>query len=320
MSDVEPTTEEQLVSAYLDNEVTPAERARVEADPVLSALVSRFDTASKLMSGTVAAPADVRERSLTAALEAFDQQQKETATPGEGSNDTDGVPTPTDDQPVAPVVSLASVRRNRRLITVLGAAAATLVAVVGVSAFLPKDDGGGESTSAAFETADAVASDEAAEMDVIESEPARVAVTGDSDDAQISPRQRNSFLQEARDLATQPDTDAASEAFLSVLEVNTAAGSAAAQADSTKAGDGEEELAETDADAATPSLPRDPFVECLASYRAGGAVVPGVGTRATVQIGDADALVYEIIDADGQRERLVILDEATCRVLEERDL
>jgi hypothetical protein len=104
MSDFDPTLDE-LVSAYLDDEATPAERARVESDP---ALLERVQTFRRLHDAIAAAPAplagDPRGRLIAHAL---------AETPA----------------PLAPVHSLAARRFSR--VGPIAAAAALIAALIG---------------------------------------------------------------------------------------------------------------------------------------------------------------------------------------------
>jgi hypothetical protein len=60
--------DDELVSAVLDGEATPDERARVEADPVLSARLAEFAAARDAVAEPVAPPsAATRERAIAAA-------------------------------------------------------------------------------------------------------------------------------------------------------------------------------------------------------------------------------------------------------------
>lgn len=61
--------DDELVSAVLDGEATPDERARVEADPVLSARLAEFRAVRDAVAAPVPAPAD-RERAIAAAMAA----------------------------------------------------------------------------------------------------------------------------------------------------------------------------------------------------------------------------------------------------------
>jgi hypothetical protein len=60
--------DDELVSAVLDGEATPEERARVAADPVLSARLAEFQAVHDAVAQPVAAPdAGARERAIAAA-------------------------------------------------------------------------------------------------------------------------------------------------------------------------------------------------------------------------------------------------------------
>lgn len=62
-----------LASAYLDDEATPSERARVDADAGLAAEVERLREVRDSLRATEPAPISVRERHLAAALDAWDR-------------------------------------------------------------------------------------------------------------------------------------------------------------------------------------------------------------------------------------------------------
>jgi hypothetical protein len=69
-----------LVSAYLDGEVTAAERARVEADPVLLARLEQFRSVRSALADDIAAPAGAPDRLVTGALESYQTRTAEAAT------------------------------------------------------------------------------------------------------------------------------------------------------------------------------------------------------------------------------------------------
>lgn len=107
------TPEQALASAYLDGDVTPAERARVDAAPELLALVASMRHVAGLIAAVPAPIAARRESGIAAALDVFDRLES-------GQSEEGGV------------VSLASRRRFSK--AVLSAAAAVLlVGVVGIS-------------------------------------------------------------------------------------------------------------------------------------------------------------------------------------------
>lgn len=124
MSDLTPPPDDELVSAYVDDEATPGERARVESDPRAMAAVEVM----RRLRGEVAAsplprpPAGAMDAALAAAMLVADE-----VLPGPGQ------PSPGDStgpDPRAPVVDLASRRRGRGpgpLFLGLAAAAAFVV-------------------------------------------------------------------------------------------------------------------------------------------------------------------------------------------------
>jgi hypothetical protein len=122
MADDDRHDDAELASAYLDGEVTAAERARVEADAGLFAEVDRLRRVRDAFADVPPAPAKGREAAIAAALAAFDAH-------------TEVMP------PAAPnVVPLDSRRRARRM-QVLTAAAAVLVVAGG---FVVATRGGGD--------------------------------------------------------------------------------------------------------------------------------------------------------------------------------
>lgn len=116
---------DELVSAYLDNEATPAERAQVEADPMLLARVRSWTELRSAWSEPPPVPDDERESTIFAALAAFDE------------------PATTAPLTTAPlttstgVTSVTPIERARRprlaYVSWLGAAAAVLAVVLVVS-------------------------------------------------------------------------------------------------------------------------------------------------------------------------------------------
>jgi anti-sigma factor RsiW len=117
--DLDPLHE--LASAYLDGDISPTERARVEASPELVALVEAFRQVRSELSDVPVAAADTRDAALAAALGEFDGMQSQ------------GGPAPTTQGfAVSPVVSLAE--RRRWPVAVLSVAAAVLLlGVVGIA-------------------------------------------------------------------------------------------------------------------------------------------------------------------------------------------
>jgi ribonuclease E len=155
----DPTT---LASAYLDGEVTPTERAQVEADQGLLTEVERLRRVRAVLGGsideTATASISVRERHLAAALEVWDRIPASELT-------GDATPHGVDAAAAAGTASLTSpgemherrqrrARRKTRLLT----AAASLIVVAGVGLVIREatsDDGSEDfANDAATETAD----------------------------------------------------------------------------------------------------------------------------------------------------------------------
>src|SRR4051794_27002517 len=115
MSDVgeDPEREWALASAYVDDDLDPAHRALVEADPHLRARVDEVRRIREALAEPVEVPATTRRAAIGAALAAFDD-----ATERDGISLTGA--------------SMHSVdeRRRRRMRWFGGAAAAAVVALV----------------------------------------------------------------------------------------------------------------------------------------------------------------------------------------------
>ena len=103
MTDFDPTPDDELVSAYLDGEATPAERAVVEGDPRLLARVDELRAVTAAVGAPVPPDDSARDRLIAQALTAAG--------------------------PVAPVVSLDAARRRRQRTFVAIASVAAALAV-----------------------------------------------------------------------------------------------------------------------------------------------------------------------------------------------
>jgi hypothetical protein len=129
MADDDRHDDAELASAYLDGEVTAAERARVDADAGLLADVDRLRRARDAFADVPPAPAAGREAAIAAALAAFD------------AGDTAGPQAPPN------VVPLGSRRRARRM-QALTVAAAGLLVVAGGLVVATRGGGDGDGDSA----------------------------------------------------------------------------------------------------------------------------------------------------------------------------
>jgi hypothetical protein len=110
----------ELVTAYLDGEATPEERAAVESDPQLAAEVERMRAVRSALQETGDPAAHARERAIAAALAVFDEEHGIAAV----------APPAERDAPLTEIMPLAR-RRQLRWQQRLGAAAAAALVVVG---------------------------------------------------------------------------------------------------------------------------------------------------------------------------------------------
>jgi hypothetical protein len=147
MNDDTPFLDAELVSAYLDNEATADERARVEGSPALLAQVNNVAEVRSQLQATDAAPADARERAVFAALAAYDEMFAVAAL-ADASHQSDRTAAASPTQAPAPVISLADRRQRvyRRLTTV---AAASILLVGGFAALRAASGNDNDSASSA---------------------------------------------------------------------------------------------------------------------------------------------------------------------------
>jgi hypothetical protein len=124
---------DELASAYLDGEVTPGERARVEADPDLLARVSELRAVRSALAAPLVQPdARVRERVLASA------RAEAVASPGTGPSR----------EPVVPIGR----RRSRNAMAVIGAVAAGVIAVAVVAVAVTRPSSHDSTSSASIDT------------------------------------------------------------------------------------------------------------------------------------------------------------------------
>jgi hypothetical protein len=107
----DPMTDDELVSAYLDGEVSAAERARVEGDPARQRRAVEFGISiDALHEAPPPLPADVRDRLRNHALDvAFGQPDEDAGAAGEDGDESEGGVA----SPVLPHDQLAARRRRR---------------------------------------------------------------------------------------------------------------------------------------------------------------------------------------------------------------
>ena len=116
MNDEELPFKDELASAYLDDELDPAERATASADPEVMATVERFARVRSALSDVAPAEGTAKDHALATALAVFDTRDVAATAVA----------------PVATVTSLQSRRRTYRALTSVAAAVAILA--IGVAA------------------------------------------------------------------------------------------------------------------------------------------------------------------------------------------
>jgi|GEM_PF-548054 len=174
MSD-DPDDRTLLASAYLDDEATADERARVEADPEALAEVSALGDVRTVLDASIdPVSLSAREGHLAAALDVFermsDSERRGDIAPAAGVDGAAGAAVTT------PLSSSDAGRhrgpRNSNSSWLLGAAAALLV-LVGIGAVVRGGLGGGSDDSTVAEVQDAIVADEpATEAELIEKDEA----------------------------------------------------------------------------------------------------------------------------------------------------
>lgn len=202
----DPTSIELLASAYLDGEVTPEERAQVEANDEALAEVERLRQVRAVLGATTEPPAiSVREAHLAAALGVWDRMpETERAgqlTPSAGMDAAAGAAIST---PAPTSLSSRRDRRSGRGTTkwLLGAAAG-LAVIAGAGIVLQGLDSGNDSDSAGDASEAEAPAEEPASEDVAVAELAADEFSGE--ETQSAPAQVSADDVEAEDGRTQGD-------------------------------------------------------------------------------------------------------------------
>lgn len=146
MNDEELPINAEAASAYLDNELDPAERAVVAADPDVMSMVDSFSRVRAVLSETEAVEADSRTSAIAAALAEFDARHAPSLA--------------RQPVPAATIMSLQS-RRMRAYRVVTGIAAALVIGVVAVAALNTSRGNDSKSSSASEGTTAAAAASDA---------------------------------------------------------------------------------------------------------------------------------------------------------------
>lgn len=183
MSDLPPFDRVELASAYLDGVLSPDERALIEADATLMAVVAELRAVEQAVADVPGPPPGARAGAMAAAMAAFDELHGPVTVVADSTQDDTGelpglpllpvgdpFPAPAA-VPPAPVVSLEAARQRRagrawRLLPAGGAVAAALV----VGAIVVSQRGGDDSTDLAEAPAgvtEAAALDAAAGTDFV---------------------------------------------------------------------------------------------------------------------------------------------------------
>jgi len=154
-----------LASAYLDGDVTPAERAQVEGSAELTTEVERLRQVRSVIGADEPPAISMRERHLAAALDAWDRLpdvERIAAVRDQTPAGVDPAAAAAASTVSAPPTSLAA-RRNARNRTWMMAAAAGLIVVLGGGIILTSLNGGDNNDTADDAPLGAVA-DEPAEI------------------------------------------------------------------------------------------------------------------------------------------------------------
>jgi hypothetical protein len=165
MNDEELPINAELASAYLDNELDPAERASVSADPHVMSMVDSFSRVRAILGDAEPVEAGSRSTAIAAALAEFDARHA-----------------PSLAGPIvapATIMSLQS-RRLRAYRVLTGVAAALLIGVVAVAALNASRGNDAKSSSASENTTSAAADSNAAVPPQLKAAPAGTAAPTDA--------------------------------------------------------------------------------------------------------------------------------------------
>lgn len=279
-------TPEELACGYLDGELAPDDRARVEADPALMALVVELRSVSEAVASPVAPLTDDhRSAMLAAALAALPPAG---AASGPTAGPTTGAVTSLD---------AARQRRSTRLVrTVAGGLAAA--AAVGLVALVVTRGGGSDDSDSADGGAATVALESAAAGEAADTTARVAAASAPADTSAADAAATEAPASEAPAAVTEDATTAAPAPTI------PAAGAGSALPDLGPLANRRE------ARAATETFT---FVEAIASAGDGPcADYPPPVAIATFQGTPAYVVIIETAP-DGNR--LAFLDQATCAVL-----
>ncbi len=300
----QPSSDDEVVSAVLDGEATPAEVARVEADPVLRARVGVLGAVAARVAEPVTVDPTLEDRHLAAARAAWETQTTPAA-PGDR----------------ATAVTELATRRRRRTTRTFAAAAAIAVLVlvlpVLVAVLTRSTDPGDDETAAA--RAEPTSTVVAADTGDAAREPAAATAeaTPDGGASAADPGVTPTTVPDAAptdlgDLGAVADPDALRvrvDAAL-VARASMAAPEASEAPTST--------AAVTAPDPPTTTVAPGPPVAaaatdaCLDEVTEAGGVAPRATAEAT--IAGVPRAVYVVDTADGTSQ-VVVVDPTTCAVV-----
>ena len=277
MNDDTPFLDADLVSAYLDNEVTAEERARVEASPELIAQVAELTLLRTNLRSVAPAPAGVRETAMAAAMAAFGTADiaaggtaDTAAGSASGARTTDSAPS------VAPVISLAA-RRQRMYRVVTGIAAASVLAIGGLAVL--NNRGGDDLESASFETSIPAAKAETAAPAETTAAAADAVVAGGASAESAAPAETTAPAESTPAVEMVAESDIAATPLSNLPVIENAADLAAYVATAT-AGDSIRTISGTD-----PSAPADVAADPFGAADACPSLSPRLDTSADRVLG-----------------------------------
>lgn len=283
----------ELASAHLDEETTPEERARVEADPALTAAVERFRTVAEQVRDVPPPPTGLLDQQVGAALADLDAAD-------DGARD--------DGAPADGVVPLRGRRTGgapwwQRL--PLGAVAAAVVVValvsaIGLASLAGDDETDADTATAALDTDDsgdagADAGDGTTESMELDEAPDDGAALGPSAGSAGGSAERAAF----------DSYDALADQLEDEL--------ARAGPDATASDDAATEE-QSDGESTDPAAGTDP---CDAVGQLDLEPTTVITVRSALVAGTP---VTAVVHTDAGERRLVVVDDATCAVLLDRTL
>lgn len=297
----------ELASAHLDEETTPEEQARVEADPALTAAVERFRTVAEQVRDVPPPPTGLLDQQVGAALADLDAAD-------DGARD--------DGAPADGVVPLRGRRTGgtpwwQRL--PLGAVAAAVVVValvsaIGLASLAGDDDTDADTATAALDTddsgdagADGDSTTESMELDEAPDDGAALGPSAGSADGSAERAAFDSYDA----LADQLDDELARTGEDATASDATASDDAATD---DAASDDAATEERSDGESIDPAAGTDP---CDAVGQLDLEPTTVITVRSVLVAGTP---VTAVVHTDAGERRLMVVDDATCGVVLDRTL